>query len=262
MHASNLTHTCPGYGQTETICVAGNYNDIVVKRGSMGRPLPGVPLGVVDEDGRIVGVGVEGDIAILSVDERGRKQIFTCDGYIDKSGRVDRKSRPYIDKDGGYKGEWHLTGDKAYQDADGYLWFVGRSDDVINSSGYRIGMSNLDTSPLLPILIDLSGPFEVESALKSHPAVLESAVVGVPDDERGEVVKAFVVLTADSSQRDEDELRKELQDHCKREAAPYKYPRRIEFVAQNWLPKTISGKIRRAEIRQWERKAAGGGSKL
>jgi acyl-coenzyme A synthetase/AMP-(fatty) acid ligase len=102
-----------------------------------------------------------------------------------------------------------------------------------------------------------TGPFEVESALKSHPAVIESAVVGVRDAERGEVVKAFVVLSEAYQGRSDAVLMKELQDHCKREAAPYKYPRRIQFVSPEWLPKTISGKIQRAEIRQRERKATG-----
>jgi len=128
------------------------------------------------------------------------------------------------------RGEWYLTGDRAQLDDDGYFWFVGRSDDVISSGAYRIG------------------PFEVESALLEHPAVLESAVVGSPDADRGNIVKAFVVLrpgyTGDAS------LVRELQEHCKRVTAPYKYPREIEFIGE--LPKTRSGKIRRVELRQAE----------
>ena len=127
-----------------------------------------------------------------------------------------------------FQGGWYLTGDRAVRDADGYYWFVGRADDVIKSAGYRIG------------------PFEVESALMEHPAVIEAAVVGKPDPVRGQVVKAFVVLRR--NQVPSEDLRRELQDHCKRATAPYKYPREIEFVAE--LPKTISGKIRRVELRQ------------
>jgi acyl-coenzyme A synthetase/AMP-(fatty) acid ligase len=128
------------------------------------------------------------------------------------------------------RGEWYLTGDRAQLDDDGYFWFVGRSDDVISSGAYRIG------------------PFEVESALLEHPAVLESAVVGSPDPDRGNIVKAFVVLRP--GRTGDAELVRELQEHCKRVTAPYKYPREIEFIAE--LPKTRSGKIRRVELRQAE----------
>jgi acyl-coenzyme A synthetase/AMP-(fatty) acid ligase len=129
-----------------------------------------------------------------------------------------------------FKGDWYLTGDRAYVDEDGYFWFVSRSDDVILSSGYRIG------------------PFEVESALIEHVAVIESAVVSSPDEIRGEVVKAFVVL-AEGYDADEA-LAKELQEHVKNSTAPYKYPRKIEFIEE--LPKTVSGKIRRVELRNKE----------
>ncbi|HMD03579.1 MAG TPA: long-chain fatty acid--CoA ligase, partial [Candidatus Baltobacteraceae bacterium] len=128
------------------------------------------------------------------------------------------------------RGEWYLTGDRAQLDDDGYFWFVGRADDVISSGAYRIG------------------PFEVESALLEHPAVAESAVVGSPDADRGNVVKAFVVLRPGFEPS--DALVRELQEHCKRVTAPYKYPREIEFIAE--LPKTRSGKIRRVELRQAE----------
>src|SRR5262249_20597412 len=131
------------------------------------------------------------------------------------------------------RGEWYVTGDRGRRDEDGYLWFVGRADDVIISSGYRIG------------------PFEVESALLEHPAVLESAVVASPDPVRGEVVKAFVVLRPEHSPG--DELARALKEHVQRVTAPYKYPREIEFVQS--LPKTVSGKIRRVELRQRERQA-------
>ena len=133
---------------------------------------------------------------------------------------------------------WHdglyHTGDLAYFDKDGYFWFIGRADDVIKSSGYRIG------------------PFEVESALMTHPAVVECAITGVPDEIRGEVVKATIVLAKEWKSRADEDLIKELQQHVKKETAPYKYPRVIEFVEE--LPKTISGKIRRVEIRENDRK--------
>ena len=137
-----------------------------------------------------------------------------------------------------FRGEWYITGDRGMQDADGYFWFVGRADDVIISAGYRIG------------------PFEVESALLEHDAVVESAVVASPDEMRGAVVKAFVILAPD--QQPSATLAAALQDHVKRLTAPYKYPREIEFVTE--LPKTISGKIRRIELRQREsaRKLGGG----
>ena len=133
-----------------------------------------------------------------------------------------------------YRGEWYVTGDRAVRDEDGYLWFTGRADDVILSAAYRIG------------------PFEVESALLEHPAVAESAVVGKPDPDRGQIVKAFVVLRPGSSR--DAELVAELQEHCKRVTAPYKYPREIEFVDE--LPKTRSGKIRRVELRKLEEERA------
>jgi acetyl-CoA synthetase/medium-chain acyl-CoA synthetase len=129
-----------------------------------------------------------------------------------------------------FRGDWYLTGDQATRDADGYLWFVGRADDVIISGGYRIG------------------PFEVESALLEHPAVMESAVVASPDPDRGSIVKAFVKLR-DGAERS-IALATELQEHCKRITAPYKYPREIEFIDE--LPKTVSGKIRRVELRRQE----------
>jgi len=130
-----------------------------------------------------------------------------------------------------FRNGWYFTGDRAARDKDGYFWFAGRADDVITSAAYRIG------------------PFEVESALMEHPAVVETAVIGKPDPERTEIVKAFVVLGQGYSPS--ERLTRELQDHVKQVTAPYKYPREIEFVAE--LPKTVSGKIRRAELREWER---------
>ncbi|ETI19525.1 hypothetical protein G647_09359 [Cladophialophora carrionii CBS 160.54] len=236
------------YGQTETIVVCANQKVNKVKPGSMGKPVPGVPLVVVDSDGNITQPGVEGDIAITiegsgSGNDDGQHSFFGFfEGYIDKStGKVDNKIKTLAN---GKK--FFLTGDRAARDQDGYFWFVGRADDVINSAGYRIG------------------PFEVESTLKLHPSVVESAVVGSPDPTRDEVVKAFVVLTDSAASRitkaetDADAaaaaLTRELQDFCKRNAAPYKYPRRIEFVDAAFLPKTISGKIKRAELKMLERR--------
>ncbi|KIW09854.1 hypothetical protein PV08_11955 [Exophiala spinifera] len=264
-----------GYGQTETILVAGNCAGVQTRVGSMGKAIPGIPLHVIDEDGGIADAGVEGDLAVLAVDENGAQSAFIYKGYVSSKGELSRKSRPRRDANGAVSGEWHLSGDRAYQDGDGYFWFVGRSDDVINSSGYRIGKGVSPSHALqdstqyvaysqLPWLtfVDATGPFEVESTLKLHPAVVESAVVGVPDAARGEIVKAYVVLDPSFASRDHASLARELQEHCKREAAPYKYPRSIQFVAPHWLPKTTSGKIRRGEIRKWEKAAAASSSKI
>ncbi|KAK5218335.1 hypothetical protein LTR72_008938 [Exophiala xenobiotica] len=233
------------YGQTETIVVCANQVTNPVRPGSMGKPIPGVPLVVLDGQGNITKNGEEGDIAI----EMGTNTTADSDsdffgmfeGYIDKtSGKIDDKITTF-----GNGKRFYITGDRATRDQDGYFWFVGRSDDVINSSGYRIG------------------PFEVESTLKMHPAVVESAVVASPDPQRDEVVKAFVVLTESAASKvlvkngntkEQESLVKELQDFCKRHAAPYKYPRKIEFVEARFLPKTISGKIKRAELKALERR--------
>ncbi|MCK5098539.1 MAG: AMP-binding protein [Desulfobacteraceae bacterium] len=206
-----------GYGQTETVLLAGSFPCIEPRFGSMGKATPGIDLQVIDEKGNILPANEEGDIAIRVKPER------PLGLFKEYWKEPDRTTSAFF-------GDWYLTGDKAYVDEDGYFWFVGRSDDVILTSGYRIG------------------PFEVESALIEHPAVAESAVVSSPDDTRGEVVKAFVILTAEYSAS--DELVKELQDYVKKVTAPYKYPRKIEFVTE--LPKTISGKIRRIELRDSE----------
>ncbi|KAL1959494.1 hypothetical protein VTO42DRAFT_1939 [Malbranchea cinnamomea] len=234
-----------GYGQTEMILLCGNYDGLAVRPGSMGKPIPGVPLRVINSAGEETAPGEEGDIAILldggeagkQGDSRASTFFGIFDGYVSDDGRVVRPEQRYTGRDGVTR-TWYLTGDKATRDEDGYLWFVGRADDVINSSGYRIG------------------PFEVESTLKQHPAVVESAVVSSPDPVRGEVVKAFVVLTAPYLGRNADQLKRELQEFCKQHAAPYKYPRKIEFVRAEFLPRTVSGKIRRAELRkmEWQRR--------
>jgi acetyl-CoA synthetase/medium-chain acyl-CoA synthetase len=183
----------------------------------MGKPSPGFDLQVVDEKGSILPPNTEGDVAI-------RVKPVRPVGLFREYWHDPEKTAA------AYRGDWYITGDRAYRDEDGYFWFVGRADDVILTSGYRIG------------------PFEVESALIEHPAVMESAVVSSPDELRGEVVKAFVILAPGYSPS--DELAKELQEHVKKVTAPYKYPRKIDFVTV--LPKTISGKIRRIELRQGE----------
>ena len=213
-----------GYGQTENSLLIANLPGMTVRPGSMGMPTPGHDIAIVDEDGTICSTGITGDVGL-----RGKPPTLFL-GYLDNDEETQRS----------YRGDWYLTGDRAYVDADGYFWFVGRSDDVISSGAYRIG------------------PFEVESALLEHPAVAESAVVGSPDPDRGNIVKAFVVLRQGFEAS--DALVRELQAHCKQVTAPYKYPREIEFLIE--LPKTRSGKIRRVELRQLElqRKGATQGS--
>lgn len=203
-----------GYGQTENTLLVGNFLGLGVRPGSMGKPSPGCDVRIIDEDGDELPPGEPGDIALS------RNNPALMKGYWEQPDETEAVMR------NGY----YLTGDRATRDEDGYLWFVGRSDDVISSAGYRIG------------------PFEVEDVLIGHPAVAESAVVATPDEERGSLVKAYVVLTVDYEPS--EELVKEIQDYCKSETAPYKYPRRIEFIEE--LPKTASGKIRRVELRQRE----------
>jgi acyl-coenzyme A synthetase/AMP-(fatty) acid ligase len=203
-----------GYGQTETVNVLANFRCLPVKPGSMGKPVPGFIVDTVDEKGNPAPTGTEGDIALKIKPDR-PVGLFT--EYLGNKEATESTVR----------GEWYVTGDRAYQDNDGYFWFVGRADDVILTSGYRIG------------------PFEIESILIEHPAVKESAVVASPDEVRGEVVKAFVVLTKDYAPS--DRLIRELQDLVKMRTAPYKYPRKITFVDE--LPKTVSGKIRRKELK-------------
>ncbi|MGZ4394590.1 MAG: acyl-CoA synthetase [Gaiellaceae bacterium] len=209
-----------GYGQTENTLLVGNFPGAEIRPGSMGKPAPGYDVRVIDWDGNEVPVGEEGDIALRG-DAPG---LFA--GYWNAPEETAAVHR----------GEWYVTGDRAVRDEDGYLWFTGRADDVILSAAYRIG------------------PFEVESALLEHPAVAESAVVGKPDPDRGQIVKAFVVLRP--GQEGTDALVRELQEHCKRVTAPYKYPREIEFLEA--LPKTRSGKIRRVELRKLEEERAAG----
>jgi acetyl-CoA synthetase len=203
-----------GYGQTELTVVLATFPWIEPKPGSMGKPSPGYDVAIVDEEGELCEPGNEGEIIIRTVNG---KPAGMFHGYY-RDEELTRK----VWSDGIYR-----TGDMAWCDEDGYYWFVGRADDVIKSSGYRIG------------------PFEVESALMEHPAVLECAITAVPDPDRGQIVKATVVTS--KNYEPSENLAKELQEHVKRVTAPYKYPRIIEFVTE--LPKTISGKIRRVQIR-------------
>jgi acyl-coenzyme A synthetase/AMP-(fatty) acid ligase len=231
-----------GYGQTETVLCIGNLPGAELRPGSMGRPAPGWEIELLDEHGASVPPGAEGEIAIRC---RPRRPLGLFAGYWKDAERTAAV----------FRGDFYCTGDRATRDEDGYVWFVGRADDVIKSAGYRIG------------------PFEVESALLEHPDVVESAVVGVPDELRGQRVKAFVVLApaaaarvglaadaADAADAAGETvppdrcaaarlaLVAELQRFVQERTAPYKYPRDIEFMPA--LPKTVSGKIRRAELRE------------
>jgi acetyl-CoA synthetase len=210
-----------GFGQTETTMTLGTMPWVTPKPGSMGIPNPQYDIDILKPDGTPCEDGEKGEIVVRVGD---RKPIGLFKEYY----RDEELTRLAW-----HDGIYH-TGDVAWRDEDGYYWFEGRIDDVIKSSGYRIG------------------PFEVESALMTHPAVVECAITGVPDDIRGMVVKATVVLGKEWKDKAGDDLIKELQNHVKHETAPYKYPRIIEFVDE--LPKTISGKIRRVEIREKDNK--------
>ncbi|MDR3020380.1 MAG: AMP-binding protein [Treponema sp.] len=222
-----------GFGQSETSVMAAVFKWLPVKPGSMGKPAPLFGLKLLDDDGDICDEGIVGNMSIT----RAGKNMF-------ETGESLKSGIPVIGESGFagiFRGYWkdeditnacwidgtYRTGDMAWSDNDGYLWFVGRNDDVIKCSGYRIG------------------PFEVESALMEHPSVLECAVTAAPDSMRGQVVKATIVLARGFSAS--DALIRELQNHVKRVTAPYKYPRIVEFVEE--LPKTVSGKIQRNVIR-------------
>jgi acetyl-CoA synthetase/medium-chain acyl-CoA synthetase len=210
-----------GYGQTETILLVGNFPDTPVRAGSMGLPMPGHRVEVIDAKGNPLPPGEVGDIAL-----HGSPPSLFVEYWKDvEASRACRR------------GDWYVTGDRAYRDDDGYFWFVARADDLIISAGYRIG------------------PFEVESALIEHADVIEAAAVAAPDADRGAIVKAYVVLRDGASAG--PELAARLQNHVKNTTAPYKYPRVIEFV--DALPKTVSGKIRRIELRRRAEAEAGKG---
>lgn len=210
-----------GFGQTESTVLIGNLRGAAPKPGALGKPVPLYHIELIDEDGNPVAPGEVGEIA---VDVSRGKPAGLFEGYC-----LDKEGTDKVWHDG-----WYHTRDTAWCDEDGFYWYVGRTDDVIKASGYRIG------------------PFEIESVLMEHPAVRECAVTGAPDPVRGQVVKATLVLT--SAFRPSDTLKKEIQDFVKKQTAPYKYPRIIEFVEE--LPKTVSGKIKRAALRSADLKAA------
>ena len=211
-----------GFGQTETTLTVATYPWVEPKPGSMGVTNPQYDVALLTNDGRWAEDGEQGQIVIRT--DKGKPLGLFKEYYRD----AEKTREAYHDN-------IYYTGDVAWRDEDGYFWFVGRADDVIKSSGYRIG------------------PFEVESALMTHPAVVECAITGVPDEVRGQVVKATIVLAAAYKDKAGDELVKEIQDHVKHVTAPYKYPRVVEFVDE--LPKTISGKIRRVEIRDKDKQS-------
>lgn len=203
------------YGQTETVCMIGTFRWVKPKPGSMGVPAPGWKVEIHDEEGKPVKQGEDGRIAVKISD--GDRPVGLFDKYL--YNEPENKAC--------FIGDFYYTGDRAYQDEDGYFWFVGRIDDIIKSSGYRIG------------------PSEVEDVISHHPAVLEVAVVGAPDPLRGARVKAYIVLRPEFEAT--ESLVREIQNFVKKETAPYKYPREIEFIRQ--MPKTFSGKIKRDVLR-------------
>lgn len=222
-----------GFGQTETTMSLGTFPWMTPKPGSMGMPNAQYDVDLIKPDGTPCEDGEKGEIVIKAPSPNGGAAAQKCSLRGAKGLPLGLFKEYYRDEELTHEA-WHdgmyHTGDMAWRDEDGYYWFEGRVDDVIKSSGYRIG------------------PFEVESALMTHPAVVECAITGVPDDVRGMVVKATIVLGREWKSRAGEELIKELQQHVKHVTAPYKYPRIIEFVDE--LPKTISGKIRRVEIRR------------
>ena len=208
-----------GFGQTETTLALANLVGMEPKPGSMGKPSPLYDVQILDPDGKRCAIGETGEICIRTA-EHVPCGLFL--GYYDN----DEKTR-----DAWHDGYYH-TGDTAWMDEDGYYWYVGRTDDLIKSSGYRIG------------------PFEIESVIMELPYVLECAITAAPDEIRGQVVKASIVLI--KGKEGNDALKKEIQEYVKTHTAPYKYPRIVEFMDE--LPKTISGKIRRVELRGDEKK--------
>ena len=207
-----------GFGQSESSVLLANFPWFEIRPGSMGKPSPLYDIDLADTDGKPCEDGEVGAIVVRNTDKLHPLGLFH--GYW-----CDDETTSNAWSNGVYN-----TGDMAWRDEDGYFWFAGRTDDIIKSSGYRIG------------------PFEVESAVMTHPAVVECAITGVPDEIRGQVIKATIVLSPQYKDKAGDELARDIQEHVKNVTAPYKYPRIIEFVDE--LPKTISGKIRRVEIRE------------
>ena len=212
-----------GYGQTETTVLVANYPFMPVKPGSMGKPVPDLTIDILDEDFKPVPAG---EVGYICVKANAARPVGIFEGYLE-----DDEENAKVFQHG-----WYNTGDKAIKDSEGYFTFVGRGDDIIKASGYRIG------------------PFEVESVIQEHPAVAENAVTASPDPVRGEIVKAFIVLKP--GYKPSEALVTEVQEFVKARTAPYKYPREIEFMDE--LPKTVSGKIRRAALRSREVERKGG----
>jgi acetyl-CoA synthetase len=208
-----------GIGMTEVMVYVSNMHGMKIKLGSCGKPQPGHLCALVDENGKPVPVGESGVLAVKKTDPGLFREYWN---------KPEKTMESFI-------GDWFVSGDVLYQDEEGYYWFSGRNDDLIKASGYRIS------------------PFEVESAIISYPDVLECAVVASPDPMRGTIIKAYVVLR--DMKKASEHLAKEIQEHTKKVAAPYKYPREVEFVAE--LPKTQSGKIKRKELRELETKKKG-----
>jgi len=208
-----------GIGMTEIMVYVSNMRDMRIKPGSCGRPQPGHVCALVNDDGEPVPQGESGVLAVYGKDPGLFKEYWN---------KPDKTSESF-------KNGWFLSGDVLYQDEEGYFWFSGRNDDLIKASGYRIS------------------PFEVESAIISHPDVLECAVVASPDETRGTIIKAYIILY--DRNKASESLVKDIQEHTKKVAAPYKYPREIEFVTE--LPKTQSGKIKRKELREREKEKKG-----
>jgi acetyl-CoA synthetase len=204
------------YGLTESYPLCGNFPTVEVREGSMGKPMPGWDVAILDEDERPLPAGERGEICL-----RARSNPHYPIGYWNRPEETEEV----------FGGEWFHTKDAAQLDEDGYVWYAGRADDVIISAGYRIG------------------PFEVESACVEHPAVKEAAAVASPDPRRGDIVKAFIVLVG--GQEASNDLAEEIKLHVRERHSAYAYPREIEFVAD--LPKTLTGKIRRVELREQER---------
>uniref|UniRef100_A0A8D2J2Y4 medium-chain acyl-CoA ligase n=1 Tax=Varanus komodoensis TaxID=61221 RepID=A0A8D2J2Y4_VARKO len=207
------------YGQTEAGIICSTSKQMKVKPGSMGKAFPPYDVQIIDEEGNILPPGQDGEIAIRV---KPKRPLGLFSRYVDNPEKTAATER----------GEFYVTGDRGVMDQDRYIRFVGRADDLMTSSGYRIG------------------PFDIENALLEHPAVAEAAAVSSPDALRGEVVKAFVVLSPTYTLKNKEDLTVELQEHVKKVTAPYKYPRKMEFVQQ--LPKTTTGKIKRNELRDRE----------
>lgn len=239
---------CDGWGQTETVLLVGNFEGFPVRPGSMGRVSPSFEVSVIGPNGEELADEEEGELACRVDRGGGSRWIFK--GYI-KNGQIDKRQKTCNGK------TWYCTGDRGRRDKDGYFWFVGRDDDVITSSGYRIGPFEVESALKVMCYLELIGgsALTAYNCAQAHEAVLESAVVASPDLQRGEIVKAFVVLSDEYRAQNldhagRDKLVKELQAFTREHTAPYKYPRAIEFVET--LPKTVSGKIRRVELRNAE----------